>query len=72
MARRKAEATPRAVEGFDEDFIDCLPTGHYFSEREAMYQLWKADEYGEPPSGADLRDHFWEYSEGCYLPRPNR
>lgn len=75
MARRNESETPNEAETVldCEDFIGFpVPTGDYLSEKEAMYQLWREDEHGEPPSGADLRNNFWEISDGCYLSRPYR
>lgn len=51
---------------------EILFTGHYYSEGEAFGQLWKNDEYGEPPSGADLKKHYLEIGRGCYVPRSSK
>lgn len=55
---------------FDEELPESpLPASDFFTEREAMFQLWREDEYGEPPSGADLKEHYLEFWNGCYLPK---
>lgn len=69
MPRHKLKPIPILDEIVVED---ALFTSDYYSEGEALRQLWMEDEYGDSPSGADLRKYYLEIGRGCYVPRSSK